>query len=91
MTLYALANAHLVAVGVLAITLISSRPHLQRWGFVLGLYNQWAWWYVAWHDGAWGVAIANAAYAINYVRAIRTYFWRPSCSISEGTRSERVT
>lgn len=81
MTLYTFANAHMLVVGVLTITLIASGPRLQRWGFALGLYNQWAWFYVAYHDHSWGIVAMNAAYTINYIRGIRMYWrttWRSS-------------
>lgn len=72
--LYTLANIHLFVVGAVAITLIAS-PRTVKWGMVLGLWNQIAWWYVAIHDQAWGVVAVNALYAANYVRGIRNY-WR---------------
>jgi hypothetical protein len=74
-TLYGFATAHMMVVGVLAIWLIASRPHLQRWGFVLGLENQWAWYYVAIHDASWGIVAMNIIYTISYIRGIRLY-WR---------------
>lgn len=74
MTLYDLANAQILVGGIVSITLIAT-PRLQWWGFALGLANSWAWWYVAIHDGAWGVLLVNVAYVFNYLRAIRNY-WR---------------
>ena len=72
MTLYALANAYLLLGGVVSISLIAT-PRYQWWGFAVGLSNQWAWWYVGIHDGAWGVVAVNAAYLLNYLRALRNY------------------
>lgn len=74
MTLYAVATVHMMLVGVVTITLIASRPHLQRWGFVLGLWNQWAWYFVAIHDESWGIVAMNVLYTINYLRGIRMYW-----------------
>jgi len=90
MTLYAFATAHMMVVGVLTIYLIASRPHLQRWGFVLGLLNQWAWFYVTIHDESWGIVAMNCLYAINYVRGIRMYWsykWPASVRSSSTSRA----
>lgn len=74
MTFYVFATIHMMVVGLATITLIASRPPLQRWGFVLGLWNQWAWYYVAVHDQSWGIVVMNVVYTINYARGIRAYW-----------------
>lgn len=81
LSVYNLAQLQIVCFGLVAIGLLASRHPLWRWGFVLGLANQWAWFYVAWHDGAWGILLINIGYLVNYVRGIRNYFgvavWTP--------------
>jgi hypothetical protein len=71
--LYHFAQAQLVVVAVISVTLITHHPRLAVWGFTLGLFNQWAWMYSAYHDSAWGLAIVNVAYIFSYIRGIRRY------------------
>lgn len=74
MTLYTLASLHMMLVGVLSITLVASHPRYLKWGFALGLWNQWAWYYVAWHDASWAIMVMNLVYTLNYLRGVRRYW-----------------
>jgi hypothetical protein len=75
MTVYDLAQAQIVLGGVCTIYLLSGKSRYWRFGFVVGLLNQWAWFYSAYHDAAWGLALINVAYCLGYLRGIRNYFW----------------
>ncbi len=69
-----LAQAQILIGGILAITLIAdTRPRVQWWGFLVGLSNQWAWYYTAFSSEPWqwGVATINIAYCFNYVRGLK--------------------
>lgn len=76
MNLYLFAQCQIAMLGCTAIYLLSVPPgdDRRKWGFVVGLLNQWAWFYTAYHDGAWGIFFINSIYALSYVRGIRSHF-----------------
>ena len=59
-----------MVVGALVSTLIASRPRLAGWGFALGVYNQWAWFYISIHDHSWGIVAMSVLYTINCIRGV---------------------
>ena len=74
MTLYHVAQTYIVVSAAATLYLCSdSRRAYRRVGFAIGLFGQWAWFYSAYHDQAWGLALVNCMYLAAHVRGIITH------------------
>jgi hypothetical protein len=72
----AVAQAWIIVFGCGAIWLVSARAPYRRWGYVLGLVSQPAWFYAAWASGQWGVFAVSVIYLAAWIHGVRNYWTR---------------
>lgn len=58
----------------LAIWLLNGRGSSPRWGTLIGLLGQSAWYYVATHPVQWGTLAATVIFTAAYARGIRRHW-----------------
>jgi hypothetical protein len=75
--------------GFLAIWLSQSpHPRTQRWGPVIGLVSQPAWFYASYLAEQWGIFLLSIAYTAAWLRGFRNH-WRPATERSAEPTVER--
>lgn len=63
--------------GVAAIFLVNVKPeHIRRWGPVMGIISQPAWFYATWKAEQWGIFALSAFYAYSWCMGVYNGWFR---------------
>ncbi|MDR0967786.1 MAG: hypothetical protein LBL75_03100 [Rickettsiales bacterium] len=74
--MYDLSQIIIFVCGTISIWLLTSNNKWSKYGPIIGVLMQPAWFYVAIYDNQWGVFAVNVIYLLSYSRGIYTFWFR---------------
>ena len=70
----------IIVFGCSAIWLVGRLEKQKRWGYVLGLMSQPAWFYTAIEHDQWGILALSLWYTYAWAQGIYNYWWKSTHS-----------